>query len=106
LDKDFLVDGDILLMDSAPIHAADGTWDLIFRLLDSKNVRLVWLPKYSPEFNPVELYWRYLKMHIRHLPTAQDFVHLQNLVVEITSQIPMDVIFGWVLEAIEKWRTI
>jgi hypothetical protein len=28
-----------------------------FCLLCSKKVQLVWLSKYSPKFNPVELYW-------------------------------------------------
>ncbi len=70
----------------------------------SKGVQLVWLPKYSPEFNPVELFWRHLKGQIRNLPRSQDFVNLQDLVVDITASISMDLIFGWILEAIAKWQ--
>jgi len=49
--------------------------------------------------------WRYLKGEIRHLPSADRFLHLQDLVLDITAGIPMDMVFGWVLEAIEKWRS-
>jgi transposase len=52
-------------MDSARIHGADATWDVVYGLLESKNIQLIWIPKYSPEFNPVELFWRYLKVSLR-----------------------------------------
>jgi transposase len=75
-------------MDLSWIHRVDATWDLIFGLLGSKNVHFVWLPKYSPEFNLVELYWRYLKEKIKNLSNADDFVHLQDQIIDITAQIP------------------
>jgi transposase len=104
LEEACLVPGDILIMDSARIHGADATWDLVYGLLQSRNVRLVWLPKYSPEFNPVELYWRFLKGQIRYLPTSMDYVNLKDLVVDITASISMDLILGWTVEAITKWQ--
>jgi transposase len=71
--------------------------------LGSKNISLIWLPKYSPEFNPVEFYWWYLKEKIRNLSHIDDFVHLQDQVVDITAQILFIYFFFWVMEAIEKW---
>jgi transposase len=91
-------------MDSARIHGGDATWDLVYGLLQSKGVRLVWLPKYSPEFNPVELFWRALKGQIRNLPKTLDFCNLQELVVDITASYSMDTILGWILESITKWQ--
>ena len=66
-----------------------------FGFLQSKNVWLVWLPKYSQEFNSVELFWWYLKGQIWNLPKFQDFVNLQHLVVNITA--------GWYLNQCNFW---
>ena len=104
LDKEYLVAGDILIMDSARIHGVDATWDLVFGLLNTKGVQLIYLPKYSPEFNPVELFWRYLKTKIRNLPRTEDFLQIQNHVMDITSSVPIDTIFTWYIEAITKWQ--
>jgi transposase len=62
------------------------------------------LPKYSPEFNPVELFWRFLKENLRHLSEASTFGNLEEKVVEITASVPLDYVFGWYLEAITKWN--
>ena len=37
LDKGYLIANDILILDSARIHGADATWDLVFGLLTSKG---------------------------------------------------------------------
>ena len=91
-------------MDSARIHGGDATWDLVFGLLSSKGVSLIWLPKYSPEFNPVELYWRYLKDKIRSLPSPNDFIQLQDHILDITASMSMDLVIGWYIEAMTKWQ--
>jgi transposase len=91
-------------MDSASIYGANATWDLVFGLLTSKNIRLIWLPKYSPEFNPMELFWWSLKGQICGLPRAEIFVHLQELVVNITASIAMNTILGWFCQTITAWQ--
>ncbi len=98
------MDGDILIMDSARVHGGDATWDLLYGLLQSKNVRLVWLPLYSPEFNPVELYWRALKGQIRNSPSTESFCNLQEKIIQITAGISLDIILAWYFEAITKWQ--
>jgi hypothetical protein len=47
----------IVLLDQAPAHVAQ-------RVAIPENVVLVWLPAYSPEFNPVERLWEDLKSRI------------------------------------------
>jgi transposase len=91
-------------MNSARIHGGDATWDLVHGLLKSKEVRLVWLPKYSPEFNPVELFWRFLKGLIRFLPTTNSYQHLKDIIIDITATIPMEMIFNWFCEAMTTWQ--
>jgi len=104
LDNNHLQEGDYFLMDSARIHGADATWDVVYGLLESKNIQLIWIPKYSPEFNPVELFWRYLKENLRHLPSIEDFGCLQEKIIDLIAQCPMDYIFDWYMEAITKWQ--
>jgi len=60
-----LVDGDFLVVDNCAIHAGEDTSDVLFDLLDAAGVKLVFLPKYSPELNPCELIFGILKNYLR-----------------------------------------
>jgi hypothetical protein len=42
-------------MDNAPIHVADDMLRVLETILDLADVRLFFLPKYSPELNPCEM---------------------------------------------------
>jgi len=44
----------IMLTDNAAIHKAK-------RLIIPENIRLIFLPPYSPELNPIERFWQYIK---------------------------------------------
>ena len=44
----------IMLIDNAAIHKAK-------RLIIPGNIRLIFLPPYSPELNPIERFWQYIK---------------------------------------------
>ena len=46
----------IFIIDNAWIHKAE-------RLIIPENIRLIFLPPYSPELNPVERLWAYLRSH-------------------------------------------
>lgn len=46
----------IIVMDCAGWHKAK-------ELITPKNIHLMYLPPYSPELNPVERLWQYLKSH-------------------------------------------
>lgn len=48
----------ILLIDNAGIHKAK-------RLVIPENIRLIFLPAYSPELNPVERFWQHIKRDIK-----------------------------------------
>lgn len=50
-----------MVLDRAGVHHAR----LVQRLLDATpRLRVVYLPAYAPELNPVELLWAYLKRHV------------------------------------------
>jgi transposase len=61
----WLVDGDVLVLDNAQTHH-EIEQDLR-ALLREAGITLLFLPKYSAEFNPIELVWSKIKYAIRKL---------------------------------------
>jgi transposase len=53
--------GDILFMDNLPAHKVAG----IETLLETCGAHLIYLPPYSPDFNPIELAWSKVKTILR-----------------------------------------
>jgi transposase len=51
--------GDIVLMDNLPVHKIAGVAEAI----DAAVATLIYLPKYSPDLNPIELAFSKLKAH-------------------------------------------
>jgi len=67
--------GDIVVMDNLSAHL-DGH---VKPLIESKGARVLYLPAYSPDFNPIELSFSKLKSvlrkeKIRDVPTLQKFL--------------------------------
>jgi transposase len=59
------------MMDSLPVHKGAGVRELI----EAAGARLRYLPKYSPDLNPIEQAFGKLKAHLRKAaerPLAQD----------------------------------
>lgn len=67
IDDKFLIAGDVLVCDNAAVHVADQTTDLVFDLLESNGIVLLFLPAYSPELNPCELVFSFIKEELRRL---------------------------------------
>jgi hypothetical protein len=61
----WLRDGDILVVDNAQTHHK--IEDNLREMLADAGVTLLFLPKYCPEFNPIELVWSKVKYTIRRL---------------------------------------
>ena len=59
-----LVPGDFLILDNARIHHGNDVFPIIKRLLDLKGVQILYLPAYSPELNPCELVFGYVKQRM------------------------------------------
>ncbi|MFL6214099.1 MAG: transposase [Blastocatellia bacterium] len=53
--------GDILLMDNLPTHKIAG----IAALVEARGAQLVYLPPYSPDYNPIERCWSKIKTYLR-----------------------------------------
>jgi len=53
--------GDIVMMDSLPVHKVAGVREVI----EAAGAKLRYLPKYSPDLNPIEMAFSKLKAHLR-----------------------------------------
>jgi transposase len=53
--------GEIVLMDHLPVHKVTGVAEAIA----AAGATLIYLPKYSPDLNPIELAFSKLKAHLR-----------------------------------------
>lgn len=77
--------GDILFMDNLSAHKVAGLEELIC----SQGALLIYLPPYSPDFNPIELAWSKVKTILRRLKarTLPDLIDaLKQALQAITSQ--------------------
>jgi len=59
-----LVSGDFLILDNATVHNGWDILDLLEEILNVAGVSLVYLPAYSPELNPCELVFNFVKSFI------------------------------------------
>ena len=64
----FLVEGDILVLDNAPIHTGRDNEELAEWLWSRYGVFLSFLPTRSPELNPIELVWSSLVAKMKAYP--------------------------------------
>lgn len=69
-----LIPGQVVILDNATFHKSKKTKDL----LESIGCRILFLPPYSPDLNPIEVFWANLKRTIREKVRV-----LQNLSVAI-----------------------
>jgi len=53
--------GDVVVMDNLPAHRVTGTKAAI----EAAGAKLLYLPPYSPDFNPIEQVFAKLKAHLR-----------------------------------------
>lgn len=55
--------GQVLIMDNCSIHKST----IVEELINSVGCRLIYLPPYSPDFNPIENYWAVMKNNIKKI---------------------------------------
>lgn len=56
-----LSEGDIVIMDNLPGHKVAG----IKELIEAHGAKLIYLPPYSPDLNPIEKCWSKIKTYLR-----------------------------------------
>jgi len=55
--------GDIVIMDNCSVHKVDGILDPIY----ARGAKVLFLPAYSPDLNPIEMAWSKIKSILRKL---------------------------------------
>lgn len=72
-----LLPGETVVMDNLPPHKNPRVRELI----ESAGCRLLYLPPYSPDFNPIEPMWSKVKSHLRSA-AARTYETLQQAVTD------------------------
>ena len=49
--------GDVIILDNASFHRKKR----LYEIAELHNVKIIFLPPYSPELNPIEHFWHWLK---------------------------------------------
>lgn len=69
-----LNEGQVVILDNATFHKSEKTRSLI----ESAQCEIIFLPPYSPDLNPIEIFWANLKAKIRlklmTLPSLSDAI--------------------------------
>lgn len=83
--------GDTVVLDNLGAHRSKET----LALFAAHRVHLKFLPPYSPELNPIELWWHWLKQRLRGRG-ARTHDALDEAVVLAQQALPDGVVAGWV----------
>ncbi len=82
--------GDIVVMDNLPAHKVAG----IKELIEAKGAKLVYLPPYSPDLNPIEKCWSKIKTYLRKAK-ARTRTELEKALQEALLLITKEDAIGW-----------
>ena len=77
-------------MDNLSSHKVSGVTDLI----EAVGARVVYLPPYSPDFNPIELMWSKMKAYLRKLKIRSADL-LDDGIADALATITVSDIAGW-----------
>ena len=75
------------MQDNARPHTAEYTRDF----LSDNDIRTLEHPPYSPDLNPIELVWAYLKKRVM-IKVYKDLHEVLDKIVQEWSEIPLDMI--------------
>ena len=82
--------GQVVVLDNLPAHKHPKVKEAI----EAAGCRVLLLPRYSPEFNPLEPCWSKMKNHLRSR-AARTLESLQAVVGEAMSDISLSDAHGW-----------
>lgn len=82
--------GDVVVMDNLAAHKVDGVREFI----EAAGATLLYLPPYSPDFNPIEKCWAQIKQHLRRLK-ARTITALDHALEDVLKLITPDQISAY-----------
>ena len=78
-------DGDVVVLDNLQPHKASGVREAI----EAMGATLLYLPPYSPDFNPIENMWSKVKAHLR-AAAARTYETLQEAITTALQAVTVD----------------
>ena len=75
----------VVIMDQAGWHKAK---DLVV----PDNIDIIYLPPYSPELNPIERLWKYMKTNYIHNRVFESLKQMMALMVDVFAELKTDMI--------------
>jgi transposase len=88
--KPTLSPDDIILLDNSSVHKSK----LVLDTLNESGIKYLFLPPYSPDLNPIELQWAFMKSILRKLK-ARTHDKLENAIKTALDSINIDFISNW-----------
>ena len=83
--------GDTLVLDNARVHTVKG----VMQSLIDKGIKVIFLPKYSPDLNPIEFAWSKVKTYLKK-EKARNMDDLLKVIPEALDYISSTDIKGWI----------
>ena len=81
---------DILLLDNSSVH----TSKLVIQTLNEYGIKYLFLPPYSPDLNPIELLWSWMKSHLKK-SKARTHEKLDEAINLALDSVPNTYILNW-----------
>jgi transposase len=88
--KPTLKPDDILLLDNSSVNRSK----LVLKTLENCKIKYLFLPPYSPDFNPIELLWAHMKSTLKKLK-ARTLENLENAMKIALNSVKNDFIEKW-----------
>ncbi len=82
--------GEVVILDNLPAHKVAG----VRALIEARGAQLLYLPPYSPDFNPIEQAWSKMKERLR-AAKARTLPRLEDAVTAALAAITPDNAVGW-----------
>lgn len=82
---------DVILVDNMNFHVTGWSAEVVVTIFQELGVKYYRLPVYSPEFNPIELVWAWMKSELRKFPLE---CCLEKAIVEVLNRITTDFIIA------------
>ncbi len=83
--------GDVVVMDGPSIHRVEG----VAEVLAEYGATALYLPPYSPELNPIEMAWAWIKALMRRAP-PRSLPVLRERIEELWARITPDLCAAWI----------
>ena len=83
--------GDIVVMDGPSIHKVEG----VEEALAERGATALYLPPYSPELNPIEMAWAWIKKLLRDAPPRK-LAALRERVDDLWTQVTAALCAAWI----------